>query len=596
MLRRYEDHANIATYTVKAFVMLELRKTLSSFNPGTLSHMLRNPNSVYAWDYDIDVALASLSFPGDNRQELVWRSSLFPQFCAKTLAKMGYECWERTGFTEVSNPNGVGVGVDFFFMTASASPGAHDLGKAVLFGEEVHWMEHQRVELFSEYISSVRILNWVHQFYCSQSWEVGPAPAGRGGVPPRRRKKRGTNNVVGAPRQAVPVLRRRIPHPACLPLCDGGNVGCDMKDDWWHTEDEFEPEDFAAKAAALSNPESRNSSTVRVVLEFEKVPKDALALADAATQGVVGGASLSGVEDFLYVPRTASRLQTDGAAGALTDRLLGLFSALQITAEQNTWVNETARKLEVGGKILARQNGSSADAVNVSEAVGIDEAILKQMHPEDFLVPGVRNVTGLDFARLPGTTARNLTSLSDGQSLSDRLVANGNLGGAGNLPAPENLLGGTCATPATAPPFSRYAAYLRPTAPLPSPWKESEAKVRDMRWSVRLSDHSRGWMNGVPTPLLEHWSLDCWSEGLWVSFERCCDMEVAPYDTGVYQRRSDGGGFNSACATFFGNYNIFERCCLSELILIERKMPIWQSYMERVKTIREDRRWLSKVL
>ncbi|CAD7945083.1 unnamed protein product [Amoebophrya sp. A25] len=79
---------------------------------------------------------------------------------------------------------------------------------------------------------------------------------------------------------------------------------------------------------------------------------------------------------------------------------------------------------------------------------------------------------------------------------------------------------------------------------------------------------------------------------MWVSFERCCDMEIAPDTPGAYRGTSQGVGFNAACHTFFGNANTYERCCISEFILIERKTPLYLGYLDRVKTLREDRRYL----
>ncbi|CAD7957396.1 unnamed protein product, partial [Amoebophrya sp. A120] len=104
----------------------------------------------------------------------------------------------------------------------------------------------------------------------------------------------------------------------------------------------------------------------------------------------------------------------------------------------------------------------------------------------------------------------------------------------------------------------------------------------------------KAWLNGLPTPLLEQWSVDCWHGGMWVSFERCCDMEISPDTPGAYRGTSEGVGFNAACHTFFGNHNTYERCCLAEFVLVERKSVLYNGYLERVKTLSNDRRYLTR--
>ncbi|CAD7957394.1 unnamed protein product, partial [Amoebophrya sp. A120] len=56
---------------------------------GTLTHLMRNPKSVYALDFDIDVGLCQMRLPQDNEGELRWRGQLASaQFCKMHLAKL----------------------------------------------------------------------------------------------------------------------------------------------------------------------------------------------------------------------------------------------------------------------------------------------------------------------------------------------------------------------------------------------------------------------------------------------------------------------------------------------------------------------------
>ncbi|CAD7945087.1 unnamed protein product, partial [Amoebophrya sp. A25] len=132
------------------------------------------------------------------------------------MAKLGYACYERTGFTEVSNAYGIGVGVDFFFLnTAAMNPQGlgSDLGKGILFGEEVHWLEHQRVELYVDYIPSLKVMNWIHPWSCSQVWDTV-------------RRRRGDEDDedkcavnAGQQERLLVLPDREIAHPSCLPRC-----------------------------------------------------------------------------------------------------------------------------------------------------------------------------------------------------------------------------------------------------------------------------------------------------------------------------------------------------------------------------------------
>eukprot|EP00392_Amoebophrya_sp_AT5.2_P000616 g617.t1 len=671
---------------------------------GTLTHLMRNPRSVYALDFDIDVGLCQMRLPGDNEGELRWRGQLASaQFCAMHLGKLGYVCYERTGFTEVSNPSGIGVGVDFFFLTAAVGlnflgAAGTDLGKAVLFGEEVHWLEHQRVELYADYVPGVKIMNWIHPWHCAQVWETS-CP---------RDRSRGDSTKS----QSRFLIGREIAHPACLPQCGdssrempgGTNIGCEFDDDDWHTEDEFPEEEFAVSAQKKYQP--KDTTTLTVSLEFEYVHEDAAAAVSAATS-----TNKKSTKIVLKQPGP----QTSTLAAEVAEKLVNFLAAAEVKIPIN--VAEKEVEVAVADKELVGGNGEAAEMLqlNATAAAEVDAGRVEEHTlveqgaadppgnstletdelnmttnttaepPKPRPPPPTRSV--VDFSLLPRklkfqplNEEKGLDLYFQPELLAAQMAAQQNpnqqaevhhpqlgittgthsfcalfcnessplenpyasVSPAGDFAA-SNCGGEMDATtirqrideqggiaslldpPATSDPgtntcyFSRYAKYhnkpdelranqpsigtaiaaaargesVLPSALKPSAWEVEEQAVAQFRWYFLLSKQTKTWLNGLPTPLLEQWSVDCWHGGMWVSFERCCDMEISPDSPGAYRGTSEGVGFNAACHTFFGNHNTYERCCLAEYILVERKAVLYESFLERVKTLRSDRRWLT---
>ncbi|CAD7957395.1 unnamed protein product, partial [Amoebophrya sp. A120] len=157
------------------------------------------------------------------------------------------------------------------FLTAAVGigfPGGNtDLGKSILFGEEVHWLEHQRVELYADYVPAVKIMNWIHPWHCVQVWETYYALVSN----PK------TKTTRAAP-AALPLRSRELAHPSCLPQCGGenGNIGCEFDDDGWHTEDEFPLQQFTVDAQREFYP--KETTTVSVTLDFERLDDGRLLL------------------------------------------------------------------------------------------------------------------------------------------------------------------------------------------------------------------------------------------------------------------------------------------------------------------------------